>query len=178
MFSNLGWNVVKIWVFLCVYPHSLQSHNGLPWKPWNFKNQRAFIFKNCIFLHLSGPIGQIYAHNEMSYVFNLGMITLFHTIVYPCFSLIFTISLIFMNTQMGQFSYRTTGWKNLSNWITEDIKNGNNGGLMMFFCAEICSFMLFFMILLHFCRFSLIFVNMQIRWFTNLITGRKTVSKL
>ena len=37
------------------------------------------------FLHLSGPIGQIYAHNEMSYVFNLGLITMLHTIVYPRF---------------------------------------------------------------------------------------------
>ena len=36
------------------------------------KTQRAFIFEDNIILHLSGPIGQIYAHNEMSYVFNLG----------------------------------------------------------------------------------------------------------
>ena len=66
----------------CTYtPNSLQSHNGLLWKPCNFKNQRAFIFEDNIFLHLGGPIGQIYAHNEMSYVFNLGLITPLHTIV-------------------------------------------------------------------------------------------------
>ena len=49
------------------------------------KTQRTFIFEDNIFLHLSGPIGQIYAHNEMSYVLNLGLITPLHTIVYPCF---------------------------------------------------------------------------------------------
>ena len=36
--------------------------------------------RKILFLHLSGPIGQIYAHNEMSYVFNLGLITPLHTI--------------------------------------------------------------------------------------------------
>ena len=41
-------------------------------------------------------------------------------------------------------------------------KNGINCGVMMFW-PEICSFLLFFMILLNFCRFSLIFINMQIR---------------
>ena len=64
------------------------------------KNERAFIFEDNIFLHLSGPIGQSYAHNEMSYVFNLGLITPLHTIVYSCFFPYFTISLIFMNMQM------------------------------------------------------------------------------
>ena len=38
-------------------------------------NQSAFIFEDNIFLHLSGPIEQIYTHNEMSYVFNVGLIT-------------------------------------------------------------------------------------------------------
>ena len=37
------------------------------------------------FLHLTGPIEPIYTHNEMSYVFNLDLITPLHTIVYPCF---------------------------------------------------------------------------------------------
>ena len=46
------------------------------------KTQRTFIFYDNFFLHLSGPIGQIYAHNKMSYVFNLGLITPLHTIVY------------------------------------------------------------------------------------------------
>ena len=49
-------------------------------------NQRAVIFEdNNYFLHLSGPIEQIYTHNEMSYVFNLGLITPLHTIVYQWF---------------------------------------------------------------------------------------------
>ena len=67
-------------IFLYVYPHSLQSHNGLPLNPWNFKNQRAIFFKDNIFLHLSSLLDKFtpikfYAHNEMSYVFNLGLIT-------------------------------------------------------------------------------------------------------
>ena len=49
------------------------------------KTQRTFIFEDNIFWHLSGPIGQIYAHNKMSYVFNLGLIAPLHTVVYPCF---------------------------------------------------------------------------------------------
>ena len=49
------------------------------------KTQITFIFEDNIFLHLSGPIEQIYAHNKMSDVFNLGLITPLHTIVYPCF---------------------------------------------------------------------------------------------
>ena len=51
---------------------------------------------------------------------------------------------------------------------------------MMFwanFWAEICLF-IFFMILPHFLRFSLIFMNMQIRWFTNLTTGKRHVSNI
>ena len=39
------------------------------------KTQKTFIFEDNIFIHLSGPIGQIYAHNKMSDVFNLGLIT-------------------------------------------------------------------------------------------------------
>ena len=51
-----------------------------------FQRPKEHLFLRTIFfLHLGGPIGQIYAHNEMSYVFNLGLITLLHTIVYPCF---------------------------------------------------------------------------------------------
>ena len=38
-------------------------------------NQKAFIFRTIFFLHLSGPIEQIYTHNEMTYEFNLGLIT-------------------------------------------------------------------------------------------------------
>ena len=38
-------------------------------------NQSAFIFKDNFFLHLSGPIEQIYTHDEMSYVFNVGLMT-------------------------------------------------------------------------------------------------------
>ena len=43
------------------------------------------LFLRAIFLHLSGPIWQIYAHNEMSYVYNLGLIAPLYTIVYPWF---------------------------------------------------------------------------------------------
>ena len=44
-------------------------------------NQRAFIAYDNIFLDLSGPIEQIFTHNEMSYGFNLGLITPLHTLV-------------------------------------------------------------------------------------------------
>ena len=64
------------------------------------KNNKEHLFLWTIFLHLSGPIGPIYSHNEISYVFYLGLITPLHTIVYPCFPLIFKISFIFMNMQM------------------------------------------------------------------------------
>ena len=43
---------------------------------------------NNIFLQLNGPIEQIYKHYEMSYVFNVGLITPLHT-SYPMFSFIF-----------------------------------------------------------------------------------------
>ena len=39
------------------------------------KTQITFIFEGIIFLHLSEAIGQIYAHNKTSDVFNLGLIT-------------------------------------------------------------------------------------------------------
>ena len=39
------------------------------------KTQITFIFEDNIFLHINGPIGQIYAHKKMSDVFNLGLIT-------------------------------------------------------------------------------------------------------
>ena len=70
---------------------------------------KEHFFRTIFFLHLSGPNEQIYTNNEMSFVFNLGLITPLHTKVYPWFSLIFYISLIFMNMQMKYFSYRTTG---------------------------------------------------------------------
>ena len=37
-----------------------------------------------------------------------------------------------MNMQMKYFSYRTTGWENISNCITDYIKTGNNSGLKIF----------------------------------------------
>ena len=73
-------------------------------------------------MHLSGPIEQIYTHNEMSFVFNFGLITPLHKIVYLFFPLIFKISLIFMKMQMKVFSNRSTGFKNLSKCITDFIK--------------------------------------------------------
>ena len=33
------------------------------------------LFLRTIFLHFNDPIEQIYTHNEMSYVFNVGLIT-------------------------------------------------------------------------------------------------------
>ena len=48
-------------------------------------NQKAFILGDNIFLHLSGPNEQIYTHIEMSYVFNLGLISPLHTIMYTWF---------------------------------------------------------------------------------------------
>ena len=57
-------------------PHSLKSHNGLQWKPCNFILPNAHLFcMTILFLHLSGPIEQFYTHAEMSYVFNVGLIT-------------------------------------------------------------------------------------------------------
>ena len=58
-------------------------------------------------------------------------------------------SFLFMNMQMKYFSYNTTGWKNLWKWITDDIKTGNNGGLMMFLGWNMFIYVGFFTILLH-----------------------------
>ena len=49
------------------------------------KTKMHLFLRTIFFLHLSCPIGQIFAHNEMSYVFNLDLITPLHTIVYLCF---------------------------------------------------------------------------------------------
>ena len=65
----------------------------------------------------------------------------------------------------------------LSSCITTDIKTYNNGGLR-FLGAKICLFIGFFMILPRFFRFSLIFVNMQIRCFIYLLQKGRHVSKL
>ena len=64
------------------------------------KAQITFIFEDNIFLHLSGPIRQIYAHNKMSDVFNLGLITPVAYYSLPMLFPSFKISLIFMNMQM------------------------------------------------------------------------------
>ena len=49
-------------------------------------NQNALILGQ-YFLHLSGPIEQIYTCNKMSYVFNVGLITPLDTLpnVFPSF---------------------------------------------------------------------------------------------
>ena len=57
------------------------------------------------------------------------------------------------------------GYKNWQQWWFDDA--------FVLKYVHLC----FFMIFLHFCRFSLIFINMQIRLFTNLTTGRKTCVK-
>ena len=60
-------------------------------------NQNALIFRTIFFLHSSGPIEQIYTRYKISYVFNVGQLPPW--IHYPMFSLIYKISLIFMNMQ-------------------------------------------------------------------------------
>ena len=50
-------------------------------------------------MHISGPIERIYTHNEMSYVFSVGLITPLDTSLPNVFSFIFKFSLIFMNMQ-------------------------------------------------------------------------------
>ena len=62
----------------------------------------AFIFEDNIVWRLSGPIEQIYIHNEVSYVFNVSLITP-SVLAYPMVSLIFKLSLIFKNMQMRNF---------------------------------------------------------------------------
>ena len=66
--------------------------------------QNAFILRAIFVLHLSGPIKQIYIHNKMSYVFNVGLITPWDTRLPNGFP-----SLIFMNVQVRSYSYWTTG---------------------------------------------------------------------
>ena len=46
-----------------------------------FQKPKEYFWGQYFFLHLSGPFGQIYAHNEMSYVFILDLITPLHTIL-------------------------------------------------------------------------------------------------
>ena len=49
-----------------------------------FHIAKEHLFLRAIFfLRLRGPIEQIYIHNKMSHVFNLGLITPLHTIVSP-----------------------------------------------------------------------------------------------
>ena len=87
--------------FVCIPPFFKIGIMGCHGNHEISKTQRTFIFEGNIVLHLNGPIGQIYAHYEMYYVFNLGLITPLLTIVYPCFfPIIFQISLIFMIMQM------------------------------------------------------------------------------
>ena len=38
-------------------------------------NQAHLFFMTIFFLHISGPIEQIETHNEISYVFSVGLIT-------------------------------------------------------------------------------------------------------
>ena len=97
IFSYLGCVAVEIWVFLYVYPRSLKSHNGNHAISYN---QKAFIFEGNVFLHLSSPIEQIYSHDKMCYVFNLGLTTPLDDSLPNDFSNIFKISLIFMNIQL------------------------------------------------------------------------------
>ena len=65
-------------------------------------DQRSFIFRT-IFFAFKWPHCTNLHHNEMSYVFNLGQITPLDTSLPNVFSLLFKISLIFMNMQMRYF---------------------------------------------------------------------------
>ena len=57
--------------FLYVYPPIFtESIMGCHGNHEISKTKITFIFEDNIFLHLSGPVGQIYAHNKMSDVFN------------------------------------------------------------------------------------------------------------
>ena len=80
--------------YFCTYNPNLYSrhYNGCHGNHEISKIQITFIFEDNIFLHLSGPIGQIYAHNKMSDVFNLGLIT---TVAYYSLPMLFSIILRF-----------------------------------------------------------------------------------
>ena len=78
---------------VCMYTHIRLSH--VMCCPRNHEivyNQNAFIFKTIFFLHLSGPIEEIYTHSKMSHVFNLGLIYPLNTSLHNSFSLIFKFS--------------------------------------------------------------------------------------
>ena len=65
-----------------------------------FHITKAHLFLWTIFfLHLSGHFEKNYTHNEMSNVFNVGLITPWDT-SYPMFFLVFKFSLLFMNMHM------------------------------------------------------------------------------
>ena len=74
-FDILGWVAAEIWVFLYVHHILWSRKKGCNGNHENSCNTSAFIFEDNIFLRLIGPIEQIYIHNEMSNVFNVGLIT-------------------------------------------------------------------------------------------------------
>ena len=77
----------------CTYtPNIYSRHNGCHGNHEISKTKITFIFEDNIFLHLSGPIGQINSHNKMSDVFNLGLIT---SIAYYSLPMLFSIILRF-----------------------------------------------------------------------------------
>ena len=88
--------------YFCTYTPILYSRiMGCHGNHESSKTKEHLFLRTNIFLHLSGPIGQTCTHHEMSYVFNLGLITQLHTIVYTCFFLsLQKFSLIFINMQM------------------------------------------------------------------------------
>ena len=62
-------------IFLYVHPILLSRKLGCYVNYAISYNQSAFIFEDNIFCHLNCLIEQIYNHNEMSYVLNVGLIT-------------------------------------------------------------------------------------------------------
>ena len=79
-------------IFVCIPPIFTVGIMGCHGNHEISKTQITFIFEDTIFLHLSGPIGQIYAHNKMSDVFNLGLIT---PVAYYSLPILFSIILRF-----------------------------------------------------------------------------------
>ena len=61
--------------FVCIPPFFTVAY-WVVMETMKFQRPKSIYFLGqYFFLHLRGPIGHIYAHNEMSYVFNLGLIT-------------------------------------------------------------------------------------------------------
>ena len=70
----------------------------------SYQPKSIYFSGKIFFLHFSGPIEQISTHNEISYVFNLGLITPLDTSLPMVFPYFLKKILLFMNMQMSKFS--------------------------------------------------------------------------